>query len=416
MASKATKIIELRAENIKRLKAVYIRADGKSVVIGGKNAAGKSSVLDAIMLALAGGRAACTDPIRHGERKALTRVRLDNGLTVERSYTKSGSYLEVTVEDDIVVRSPQAMLDKLCGTLAFDPLAFIAMTAKQQADTLRVLAGIDFAELDRDRAVAFSDRTVANREAKSARARLDAMPEYMVPADAEGASDLYAKLQEALSHNEGLTDLQKIAESTDGDLTRCEATIARLEADLVTAKESWNTLNIARGAAVKAVTDYGPAIDVSDTQAKLEAASETQRQIDANAARAVGVEEVRAAEDAAEALDDKVKACDAAKAKAIEEASLPVAGLLFDDDEALFNGVPLAQASSAEQLLLSLEITAALDPELRVVLVHDASLLDDENMKVLADFAEKRDYQVWIERVGTGDECTVIIEDGSVKA
>ena len=27
MASKATKIIELRAENIKRLKAVYIRAD-----------------------------------------------------------------------------------------------------------------------------------------------------------------------------------------------------------------------------------------------------------------------------------------------------------------------------------------------------------------------------------------------------
>ena len=46
------KIIELRATNIKRLKAVEITPDGTMQVIGGRNAQGKSSVLDAIWLAL----------------------------------------------------------------------------------------------------------------------------------------------------------------------------------------------------------------------------------------------------------------------------------------------------------------------------------------------------------------------------
>ena len=41
------KIIELQAENVKRLKAVDITPDGTLQVIGGRNAQGKSSVLDA---------------------------------------------------------------------------------------------------------------------------------------------------------------------------------------------------------------------------------------------------------------------------------------------------------------------------------------------------------------------------------
>ena len=48
------KIVSLEAENYKRLKAVEITPDGNMVVIGGRNAQGKSSVLDAIWAALGG--------------------------------------------------------------------------------------------------------------------------------------------------------------------------------------------------------------------------------------------------------------------------------------------------------------------------------------------------------------------------
>lgn len=36
-------------------------------------------------------------------------------------------------------------------------------------------------------------------------------------------------------------------------------------------------------------------------------------------------------------------------------------------------------------------------------------------MKLIAEMAEERDYQVWIERIGTGDAPCVIIEDGKVR-
>ena len=42
------KIVELRAENVKKLRAVQIKPDGSLVVIGGQNGAGKTSVLDSI--------------------------------------------------------------------------------------------------------------------------------------------------------------------------------------------------------------------------------------------------------------------------------------------------------------------------------------------------------------------------------
>lgn len=83
------KIIELQAENVKRLRAVDITPDGTLQVIGGRNAQGKSSVLDAVWLALGGGKAAKETPlpIRDGQEKAS--VRLDLGdLIVTRSWTQ----------------------------------------------------------------------------------------------------------------------------------------------------------------------------------------------------------------------------------------------------------------------------------------------------------------------------------------
>ena len=46
----------------------------------------------------------------------------------------------------------------------------------------------------------------------------------------------------------------------------------------------------------------------------------------------------------------------------------------------------------------------------------DGSLLDEGNLALIAEMAEQSDAQVWVERVGDGKECHVVIEDGKVKA
>ena len=97
-------------------------------------------------------------------------------------------------------------------------------------------------------------------------------------------------------------------------------------------------------------------------------------------------------------------------------AAFPVVGLGFNDNGVTFNGVPFSQASSAEQLRVSVAMGLALNPTLRVVLIRDGSLLDDDSLAMVATMAAEKDSQVWIERVGHGEETSVVIEDGAVMA
>ena len=63
-------ITELSIENVKRLQALRICPEtGKPVVITGDNSQGKSSILDAIQLALTND--GLEDPIRHGAKRAV---------------------------------------------------------------------------------------------------------------------------------------------------------------------------------------------------------------------------------------------------------------------------------------------------------------------------------------------------------
>ena len=118
------RIISLKAENIKKVKAVEITPKDDVVVISGKNAQGKTSVLDAIWFALGGKDNIPSQPIRQGKEKA--RVVLDLGqYKVTRIFTKAGTYLTVENAQGATFKSPQALLDKMIGDLSFDPLAFI---------------------------------------------------------------------------------------------------------------------------------------------------------------------------------------------------------------------------------------------------------------------------------------------------
>lgn len=103
------KIISLESENIKRLKAVRIKPDGLLVQITGKNGAGKTSVLDSIMMALAGGSTIPEKPIRDGSLLDADNMRIigemaeanDSQVWVER--VAADEKVGIVIEDGEVV-------------------------------------------------------------------------------------------------------------------------------------------------------------------------------------------------------------------------------------------------------------------------------------------------------------------------
>jgi hypothetical protein len=94
---------------------------------------------------------------------------------------------------------------------------------------------------------------------------------------------------------------------------------------------------------------------------------------------------------------------------------MPIKGLSWDEDKVLYNGIPYEQISSAEQLKVSMSIAMAANPKLRMLIIKDGSLLDNDNLKVIAELTKGQDFQAWIEKVSDNDKVGIVIEDGEIK-
>ncbi len=417
------KIIELTAENFKRLRAVHIKPDGTLQQITGRNAQGKTSVLDAVWAALAGKDASPARPVRDGADRAKVAVDLGD-LVVTRKWSADGkSTVSVESKDGASYKSPQAMLDKLVGTLSFDPLAFVRAPAKQQATTLRGIAGVDTTSLDGRRLKLFDDRTEANRVLKAEQARLGAMPLVEAPDEPVSVAALLDELKRAEATLADRAAVMKRATDSDKDVVACEAAVRAASEAMAIAEDNFvqaqKELEAAKAKHIEDVRVADARSEVIDPDPleirdRIGSAEEVNAKVRQRAARAEQVAVTTRASEKADKLTAAIDAIDAEKKTALAAAAFPVPGLSVDDDGPTFNGVPLSQASGAEQLRVGLAVAAALNPKLRTVLVRDGSLLDADGLALVATWAAEHDMQVLMERVADGSGVGIIIEDGMV--
>jgi putative cofactor-binding repeat protein len=64
--------------------------------------------------------------------------------------------------------------------------------------------------------------------------------------------------------------------------------------------------------------------------------------------------------------------------------------------------------------MISLGISMALNPTLRVLRIKDGSLLDEKNRKIIYDRIKDNDFQLWYESVSTDRSVGIYIEDGEI--
>lgn len=409
------KIIEFRAERFKRLSAVEITPEGNTVIISGRNGQGKSSVLDAIWLALGGGNAtkdsATTVPIKEGEKDAV--VRLDLGdIVVTRKWTASGSTLTVEGADGRKYSSPQTLLDTLVGTISFDPLSFAKMPPMEQRSQLidLVKLPVDLDELSAQRKAFYDQRTFVNRELKTIQAELAGiqLPDNDVPEEEISIAEMTKKIGMAQDQRSRIImGRQRLQEKVEK---------AKALRELIQQKTDELT---SLGNQIRSETEILESCKEPDVQAmrsQLENAEQINKLVRQKKHKAELQVRLNDKTTESDGITQQIEAIDRTKKEAFLNVRFPVDGLAVDEEGITYNGIPFRQCSSAEQLKVCVAIASALNPEIRVIRVPDASLLDAESMKVMQDLAQQQDIQIWLERVTDGKEKVgVVIEDGAVK-
>jgi len=199
------RVLRFSANNILRLSVVDITPDKDVMVIGGRNAQGKSSILNSIMAAVGGAKNRPKELLKKGQKKGT--VTLEIGDTEPKyiltlTVTPEGERITLTTKEGAKFNGCQGILDGWYSSVAFDPLDFLRMKKADQLDTLKALVGLDFTELDAKRKELFDQRTEVNREVKAAKTNFDQIEMVSdVPKDEVSIDALNKELQEANATN-----------------------------------------------------------------------------------------------------------------------------------------------------------------------------------------------------------------------
>lgn len=429
---KALHIVSLTAENVKRIVAVSITPTGNLVEITGRNMQGKSSVLDVISWTLEGAGAIQKVPLRKGQKSGWGRLDLGDYVVTRKFERTDGeeftTSLTVENKDGGKLSKGQTLISSFLGDLTMDPVEFLRMKAKDRFDTLKgYVEGVDIEAIDAANRTDFDKRTEVNRQAKAKTAEADAMPiPDATPAAKVDEAALLVELEDVGKHNtdretrkanresaaqtiaqhrkdaasrrDSAIDLRAQADSADREADECDQKAAALEER------------------VKQAGELPEPKDTAEIRARLDAAKKTNATIDQATRRTALREDAGKLVTESDAITARMEARLKQKQDAIAAAKMPVEGITFADGDILLNGVPFEQASYAEQLRASVAIAMAGEPRLKVLRIREGSLIDDDGVKLVAEMAQARDWQVWMERVDSTGGRGFVIEDGQVRS
>ena len=444
-------VIGLTAENVRALKAVVIHPPRVGVVtIKGRNGAGKSSAIGCIEMALCGRSAQPGKPIRHGQKAASITLDLGDELgskyLIKENITEKGTYLEVQAKGGFRVAKPQAFLDDLVGAgIGFDPGKFSLMKA---ADLVQMLFDVlrlpeDPRLIDQQRKILYEQRTIVNRGMKQAEGHLASLPEVPKGTPQEEVSidalvEEFNRRQVVIRQNQLVRDAAtRVTKDREDTVTSCLRDLQGAEAHVAKLKAEWEEAHRDLVTLRPICTEMVEAAQKTETEAKERAASltdpdvtEIQRQMSEvqvtnrhvatfkqrrDAEKAVG--QVRKESDA---ISEKIDALDQRKATLLSQAQFPLESLGIEEDgkggyRITYGGVPLEDCSSSERMRISMALALSLNPKVRVLLVREGSMLDEESRKAMEGWATENQVQIWMELATTSKEGDgFLIEAGEI--
>ena len=415
------KITSFEAENVKRIKAVqFSPSEDGLTIIGGKNANGKTSVLDSIVYALGGEKYRPKNFNRDGSAvPGKIKIELSNGLIVERS----GKNATLKVTDPTGRKAGQKLLNEFIEPLALNLPKFLNASDKEKGETLLQIIGVgeELSELDKQEDIIYSERTLVGRDADKKAKLAEALEYYPdAPEELVSASELIKQQQEILAKNgrneefrQKANDLEKKKALAWEKVGLAKAELEKAQARLDELIKEFNEVSEAKEAAffdASKLEDESTA-EIEESIANIE---EINRRVRANLTKANALDEAEQLRNEYENLTDDLNEVRNKRKALLDSADLPLEGLSVNEGALVYKGQQWSDMSSAEQLIVATAIVRKLNPECGFVLMDKLEQMDTDTLAEFGSWLEAEGLQVIATRVSTGEECSIIIEDGTV--
>jgi len=415
----SVKINSLEVENVKRVKAVAVTPTANGLtVLGGKNGQGKTSVLDAIAWALGGDSYKPSAPDREGSmNKPHMRVELSNGVVVERA----GKNSALKVIDSTGKKSGQTLLNSFISQLALDLPKFLNMSDKDKSKELLKIIGVgdQLDVLDRKEEEAYNRRLEIGRIRDQKKHAADEMTQWdNVPEAPISAADLIRQQQAILARNgENQRKRDRLKEITFekhriyDEIDRLKKQVDDLQMRIAERTKAYEQVARDESTAMKTVAELKDE-STEELQRNLEEIEGINAKVSANLAKEKALEEAEEFSQQYRDLSAEIEKIRDDRMKLLEGANLPLDGLSVDHGDLIYNGQRWDNMSGSEQLIVATAIVKELKPECGFVLLDKLEQMDVDTLNEFGAWLESQDLQAIATRVSTGDECSVIIEDG----
>ncbi|WDC81736.1 AAA family ATPase [Ligilactobacillus ruminis] len=404
----AMKIAELQIENVKRVKAVKLEpSENGLTIIGGDNAQGKTSVLDAIVWALGGNKYKPSEAQNHDSiLPPKLHLVMNNGLVVERA----GKTSALKVIDPSGKKGGQQLLNSFTEELALNLPKFMEASEKSKADTLLRIIGVgdQLAKLDQDESKLYNERHAIGQIADQKEKYAKEMVYYPdTPNEPVSVSELVQEQQAILLKNAKNREKREQKKQIEAELHEIEAELEKLEKRKNKLVEDLKT-------AEKTVANLHDE-ETAEIEKKLADVDDINRRVRANLDREKAEDEAREHRARYDHLSSEIDDIREKRQHLLDSADLPLPGLSVTDGKLTYKGVEWDCMSSAEQLKVATAIVRKLKPECGFVLMDKLEQMDLKTLKEFGAWLEEEGLQCIATRVSTGDECSIIIEDGKVK-
>lgn len=430
-------ITRLEVENIRGIDTATMEP-GKITILSGDNGTGKSSWIDAIRAVFDGGY----DPklVRNGEKKATVIMTLSDGTVCTRvvNQEKKTSTLTVKSADGEVIKSPQAFVEEIADSFAYDPLDFmfadkktrqkiiqgflnVSVTVPELRDAIgeewfmehfdprknafenidaihkagyerRRQINVQHAEaektvntLRRDMPTANDDSQGFEEAAKSARAYLTNVTAAKRQAVTELAEQYEAGKQEIEAW--AREEIAKIHAERERRLRAAEETRAKLKAEIDTEHDQ---------------------IIESAAKAETEAAEQLKQYHHAEGLRKhLKQQEDRIRELAGQSMryDRALDAMEKLRKRKMEH--LPIEDADMRDGELYIKNIAFDGLNDAQKIMVSIQFAASRAKELPFMVIDGLERLGEENRTALFDGAKSAGFQIVGAEVVSGQPLTV---------